>query len=109
MKTTGFLKSYYFGFGILMKLFNRSRTKNKSKSLEELKKEIIASDYLEKVNFLIKQDLLLKYRPEIVEEGLEDLQLILKTEGSHPLQATKEEENVLIQKQTIPAVGKFKH
>lgn len=82
-----------FSLGILAQLFKRPRKDDRSESLEELKKEISTPAYSEKLRFLIKQDLLLKYQSKAVEAALEDLHLQLFAEKPPQLQIVREEEN----------------
>lgn len=102
MKTNGILKRDYWGLGILSQLFNQSRNKNKSSSLENLKEEISTDDYREKVKYLIKQDLLLKYNSKTVEKGLENFVIQITVENFPQLEVVKEEGPVSLQEPSKP-------
>ena len=97
MKTSGFLKKNSLALGFLTQLLNRSRNKNRSQSLEDLKQEITTKDYQNKVKLLINQDLQLRYTPETVKEGLENLTIKITAENPSQLEVVKEEEPVPLQ------------
>jgi hypothetical protein len=105
MKTTGFLKKDFFDFEILAQLFNRPKNRKKSESFEDLKEEITASEYLKKVKFLIKQDLLLRYSKETIEKGLENFVIQISAESPSQSEVVKKKE-VSVQEQSTPVENK---
>jgi hypothetical protein len=75
MKTHSSPINKYFSLRSLLNFFNRPKTKMKSDSVEELRKTITAPKYKEKVKLIIKQDLLMRYKPETVEIGMMNFDL----------------------------------
>ncbi|WP_037319742.1 hypothetical protein [Salegentibacter sp. Hel_I_6] len=97
MKATDFFNRNNFGLGIFTQFFNRAQLKKKSNSIENLREEIRTPNYLEKVKYLIKQDLLVRYEPKTVEEVLKDLEVKIANKvftDSHPV---KDEEPVTLE------------
>jgi hypothetical protein len=99
MKTHLAPRNKYFTLQSLLNFFNRSKPKEKSASVEELRKNLNAGEYREKVKLLIKQDLLLRYKEETVEEGLVDFDFELKLRDFPKRNRVKKEEPVNIKRQ----------
>ena len=92
MKTTGFFSKETFQFGMLRQLFRRSKPAEKSTSIEDLRAEISTEEYRKKVEYLLKQDLLLKYDAATVEKVLKNFNLhLLPVNTSNSLIVEKEE------------------
>lgn len=104
MKTTDFFNRNNFGLGIFTQIFNRAQVKKKSNSIEKLREEITTPDYIEKVKFLIKQDLLVRYEPETIEEGLKDFQVKIINKVFPEPHLVRDEETVPVKKHPEPTV-----
>ncbi|MGM0934235.1 MAG: hypothetical protein ACQEWD_12400 [Bacteroidota bacterium] len=98
MKTTDFFNRNNFGLGIFTQFFNHVQVKRKSKSIENLREEITTPDYIEKVKFLIKQDLLVRYEPETIEEGLKWFQVKITNKVFPEPHLVRDEEPVPVTK-----------
>lgn len=90
MKPTGFFNRETFRVETLMQLFNRGKPAKKSNSIEDLRTEISTKEYRQKIERLLKQDLLLKYNAVTVEQVLKNFRLHLIP--IHPLNSLVEEE-----------------
>jgi hypothetical protein len=104
MKTTGFFNKGNFSLGMLAQLFKRSGSFKKSNSSEDLQAEISTDKYKQKVEFLVKQDLLLRYSEEAVEHALKNLTLQISAANTPQLQEVKKSKSEVIEKEPVQVI-----
>lgn len=100
MKITGFINKQNLGFRPLQKLFNPKPGIKKSDSIDHLLKEISTQEYYDKIICLIKNDLLLRYTPEAVENSIVNLEFHLYSKAGSEPTFKKERENFIVQQST---------
>lgn len=109
MKTTGFFNKRNFHFGILMQLFRRAAPVEKSSSIEDLQAEISTTEYRQKLEYLIKQDLLQKYDAATVEQVLNNFSLHLIPINTSDTLNVEEEEPLTDHIEPEPEVQEREH